>query len=319
MRRMAGAGLSLALLSAATFSTSGAFARSLTDAGWTAGSAVAARVGIAALILAIPAIIALRGRWRALRRDAGMVVAYGFAAVAGAQVCFFNAIQFLPVGVALLLEYSGLVLVVGWMWARHGQRPRRLTVAGSALALVGLVCVLNIGAAGGVHWIGVLWGLGAALGLATFFLLSANSRDDLPPVVMAGGGMVVATVTLIAAGAVGLLPMRVTFGDVTFAGQRMSWLVPVIGVSVIAAVVSYVTGIGAARMLGPRLSSFVGLTEVLFAVFFAWLLLGELPAPIQLAGGVLLVAGVALVRLDELRQPVPEPEKSSEDGIYARH
>ncbi|WP_163507664.1 EamA family transporter [Fodinicola acaciae] len=319
MRPMAGAGLGLALLSAATFSTSGAFARSLTDAGWTAGAAVAARVGIAALILAIPAIVALRGHWRTLRRDAAMVAAYGFGAVAGAQVCFFNAIQYLPVGVALLLEYCGLILVVGWMWARHGQRPRRLTVAGSVLALVGLICVLNIGAAGGVHWIGVLWGLGSALGLATYFLLSANSRDDLPPVAMASGGMVVATVTLLAAGAIGLLPMHVTFGEVTFAGLRMSWLVPIIGVSVIAAVVSYVTGIGAARMLGPRLSSFVGLTEVLFAVFFAWLLLGELPAPIQLAGGVLLVAGVALVRLDELRPPVPRPETSREDDLYARH
>jgi drug/metabolite transporter (DMT)-like permease len=38
------------------------------------------------------------------------------------------------------------------------------------------------------------------------------------------------------------------------------------------------------------------LTEVLFAVLFAWLLLGELPAPIQLAGGVLIIIGVLAVR-----------------------
>jgi drug/metabolite transporter (DMT)-like permease len=111
--------------------------------------------------------------------------------------------------------------------------------------------------------------------------------------------------------ALGALPMRATFGQVQFAGHRTSWLVPVLGLSIIAAAFAYVVGIGAARMLGAKLASFVGLTEVLFAVFFAWLLLGELPAPIQLAGGALIIAGVALVRVDELRAPdEPRPIES---------
>lgn len=69
----------------------------------------------------------------------------------------------------------------------------------------------------------------------------------------------------------------------------------------IAAVLPYVAGIGAARRLGAKLASFVGLAEVLFAVLFAWLLLGQLPAPAQFGGGALILAGVALVRVDELR------------------
>jgi len=43
------------------------------------------------------------------------------------------------------------------------------------------------------------------------------------------------------------------------------------------------------------------LTEVLFAVLFAWLLLGQRLEVVQLAGGLLVVAGIALVRLDEVR------------------
>jgi drug/metabolite transporter (DMT)-like permease len=71
----------------------------------------------------------------------------------------------------------------------------------------------------------------------------------------------------------------------------------------LATVVAYVSGIVAARALGSKVASFVSLTEVLFAVIWAWLLLGELPGPIQLLGGLLIVGGVVLVRLDELRAP----------------
>ena len=105
-------------------------------------------------------------------------------------------------------------------------------------------------------------------------------------------------------GAVGVLPMAANTDDVVFAGRQVSWLVPVLGLSVIAAALAYVVGISAARVLGSKLASFVGLTEVLFAVLFAWLFLGQLPTVMQLAGGVLIIAGVALVRIDELRGPV---------------
>ena len=66
---------------------------------------------------------------------------------------------------------------------------------------------------------------------------------------------------------------------------------------------AYLTGIGAARLLGPKLSSFLGLTEVLFAVLFAWALLGQVPSALQLLGGAFIIAGVALVRLDERADP----------------
>ena len=79
----------------------------------------------------------LRGKWHVLRRNLGMITVYGLVAIAGCQVFYFNAVQHLSVGVALLLEYMGIVLVVGWLWIRSGQPPRRLTIAGSVVAMVG--------------------------------------------------------------------------------------------------------------------------------------------------------------------------------------
>ena len=302
--RAAQAGLGLALLSAASFGTSGSFARSLIDAGWSAGAAVCARVSIAALLLTVPGLLAMRGRWPSLRRSSIMVIAYGLIAVAGGQVCYFNAVQRLSVGVALLLEYLGTVLVVGWMWFRHGQRPRRLTLIGSVVAILGLVLVIDLVGDSRLDAVGVMWALGGAFGLATYFVLSSRSDDDLPAVAVASGGMTIGALALIGLGALGTLPMHVRFTAVELGGRQVSWLVPVAGLSLIAAAIAYVAGIGATRRLGPKLASFVGLTEVIFAVMFAWLFLGELPTIVQLGGGVLIIAGVALVRMEE---PHPAP------------
>ncbi|HET6877762.1 MAG TPA: DMT family transporter [Jatrophihabitans sp.] len=294
-------GTGLAVLSAATFSTSGSFATSLLDAGWTPGSAVILRIGIAALVLTAPAIQQLRGRWPTLRRHVSIVALYGVLAVGGAQLFFFEAVQHISVGVALLLEYSGILFVVAWMWARHGQRPRRLTVAGGALALGGLVLVLDLLGAQHVDFVGVLWGLGAATGLGVYFVVSArvdDSDEAIPPIAMVWAGMCLATVLLALTCALGVLPFRTSTADVTLAGAATSWVVPVAGMSLVAAVVAYTSGIGAARRLGARTASFLGLAEVLFAMLFAWLLLGQRPGVWQAIGGLVVLAGIALVRLD---------------------
>lgn len=302
----AGLGLGLALVSAASFGTSGALAASLLGAGWTPGAAVTVRVVLAALVLTAPAVLLLRGQLGALRRGARTVTAYGLVAVAGCQLAYFNAVQSLSVAVALLLEYCGVLLVVAWLWLRHGQRPRRLTLAGAALAVAGLVLVLDVLGDADLDPVGLLWGLAAAVGLAAYFVLSAGGEEDtLPPLVVAWGGLAVGGLALLAACALGVLPVAAPRTDVTLLDAQVSWLVPVLGLSLVAAVLAYVCGIVGARLLGAKLASFVGLTEVLFAVAFAWLLLGQALAPVQLLGGLLVGAGITLVRVDELRGAAP--------------
>src|SRR5205823_9009330 len=215
------AGLTLAVLSAATFGTSGAFASSLIDAGWSPAAAVITRIAVAALVLTVPALIQLRGRWSMLRRGAGRAAAYGLVAVAGCQLVYFTAIERMPVGVALLLEYLAAVLVVGWLWLRHGQRPRRLTVVGAAVAIAGLAMVLDLGGSARIDPIGVMWGLLAAVGLAIYFLLGAGvDEEPLPPIVMAWAGMCVGAAALAALGWAGVLPVTVTTGNVDFIGHQ---------------------------------------------------------------------------------------------------
>jgi drug/metabolite transporter (DMT)-like permease len=297
------AGLWLSVGSAAAFGSSGPFAKSLLTAGWSPGAAVTARIVVAGLVLVGPAVVVLRGRWHLLRRNMVLLLTYGVVAVAAVQLAFFTAVSTLSVGVALLIEYLGVVLVVVWLWARHGQRPRRWTVVGVASAVVGLVLVLDVLGGVRVDAVGVLWALGAAAGLAAFFLLSARADTGLPPLVMAAAGLIVGGIALLVAGVLGIVTMTATTADVELGGRTLRWWVPVALLSLVAAAFAYAAGVAATRRLGSKVASFLGLSEVLFSVLFAWLLLDELPTSVQMAGGAFVIAGVVAVRYDELTGP----------------
>jgi drug/metabolite transporter (DMT)-like permease len=299
-----GAGIGLGLLSAMCFGTSGTFGASLEGAGWSPAGAVLARVCVAALALTGPALLALRGRWALLRASARQVVVYGLVGVAACQLCYFNAIARMDVGISILLEYLGIVLVVGWLWARHGQRPRLLTVLGGVAALGGLALMLNLSGSGGVSLTGVLFALAAAVAMAVYFFQSAHTSagdagGTLPPVVLTWGGMLTGAAFSALLGVTRAMPLRFAATSVTLLNTRVNWLLPVLGLGVVAAAVAYVAGIGSARRLGAKLGSFVAMAEVLFAAGFAWVLLHQVPTGTQFLGGLLILAGVVAVRLDE--------------------
>lgn len=305
--RTRAAGLAVALLSALAFGTSGTLGKGLLETGWSPGAAVLVRALVGAAVLAVPAALALRGRWHLLREDAGLVAAYGVIAVAGCQLAYFTAVQTVSVGVALLIEYLAPALLVLLAWAR-GRRPSPLVALGTVLALVGLVLVLDVTGSVRVDLVGVVWALVAACGLAAYFALSARPGAGLPPLALATGGLVVGSAVLALAGLVGVLPLTTSAADVVLAGTRVPVLVAVLALGVVAGAVAYATGIIGARALGTRTASFVGLTEVVFAVLVAWLLLGQLPLPVQLLGGALIVAGAVAVNADEGR-PARTPQR----------
>jgi drug/metabolite transporter (DMT)-like permease len=296
-------GLGLAVITAASFGLSGAVVKGMLAAGWSPGAAVTARIGIAALVLAIPTAVSLRGRWHLVVANRWSILAFGVLAVAGCQLFYFNAVARMDVGVALLVEFTSPGAVIVWLWLRHGQRPGVRTLVGAAIAGVGLVTMLGLlpGVSDSVvvDLIGVLWALGAMVGAATFFVMSASVDDRLPPVALAATGLAVGALTLLGAGTVGWLEFSASTEPVSYDIGTVAWWVPVLVLGLICAALPYATGIAAVRRLGSRLAAFVALLEVVAALLFAWLLLGEWPLPLQFLGGVLILLGVILVKLGE--------------------
>ncbi|MFJ6652534.1 EamA family transporter [Microbacterium sp. NPDC091313] len=302
VRRPATAGIVIALASALAFASSGPVMKPLLEAGWSLGAALLLRMGGAALLLSPWLVRAVRRNPRTFARQLPLVVGFGLTAVAGCQLFYFSAMQRIPVGVALLVQYLAPVLLVLAIWVRTRRRPAAIVLAGTGVAIAGLLLVVDLTGAT-FDPLGVAFALCAAVCAAAYFVIAERAGDDLPPLALAAGGLIVGTVLMGVLCLTGALPFVAPAVSTGMLGMAVPWFASVAWVVVVATALGYALGVEAVPRIGARLASFVGLTEVLFAVLFAWLLLGETPSAVQAVGGVLILAGVVLVRLDPTGAP----------------
>lgn len=293
-------GLIFALLSAATFGVSGPFAKSLIESGWSPGGAVFARVAGGALVMMVIAVATQWPRLRQVSAHTRTVLLYGVFAISGVQLCFFNAVQHLSVGVALLLEYLAPIIVIGWVWITKGARPSVQTLLGAAVAMIGAAVVIDVFGSAEISAVGVAWGLAAAACLAVYFVISERADGDLHPVVLAASGLTVSAMVIGALGLVGVLPLQFSASNAVVADHSVNVWLPVVVLVLVSTVIAYLTGIAAITLLGPTIGSLVALTEVLCAVVAAWILVGESVTALQAVGGAAIIAGLVLARLGQV-------------------
>ena len=299
-------GLVVAVLASLAFASSGAFVKPLMEGGWSTAAAVTVRATMAGLMLLPLALWSLRGRWDAVWRGRWRIAGMGLLGVAATQLLYFSAMERVPVSTALLMQYLAPLLLVGLVWMTTRRRPAAIVLVGCAVAVGGLVLVIGPGSLAGGDPVGLLFAAASAIGCAGYFVVAARPSDGLPPLAFASFGLLLGGLGLAVLGATGVIDLRAQFGDVPFLGSTAPWWVPVGIVALVATAVAYAAGITAAGMLGSRLASFVSLLEVVFAAGFAWMLLGESLAPVQLGGGALLLAGIVLVRLEK-QAPIEPP------------
>jgi drug/metabolite transporter (DMT)-like permease len=241
----------------------------------------------------------------------------GLIGVAGTQVAYFAAITRIPVSTALLIEYLSPLVLVGIVWVRTRRPPRVVVFIGSALAIGGLVLTIGPGSLGGGDGLGFIFAFIAMLGVVGYYLIAARPSNGLPPVAFASAGLLLGSLVLGVVGAVGVLPLSANFGAVPMGSAQVPWWVPLGLVALVGTAFAYVASIIASERLGSRLMSFVGLLEVVFASVFAWLLIGETLTLVQIFGGVLILGGIALVRMEREADVPLEPGSVDEDAQRA--
>lgn len=295
-------GFIFAIASAAMFALSGIFASALMGAGWSAIAAVTVRIFLSALLLLVPTIIMMRGRWGLMRRAWPQVLLFGAIAVAGCQLAFFLAVQYIPPSLALLIEFLGPVLLVAWIWARTRVSPGVITIAGALLALAGLAAVSGVGSEIALHPLSAFFALIAAVGLAIYFATGARTDHGIPPIPFVGFGLIVGAVILGLFGLTGILPLTATNEAAVIGGQPVPAWLAVAGLALIATALPYTFGVSASRNLGATMASFTGYSEPIFGILWTIALLSIVPTGMQWLGATLIIAGVITVKIGQLRR-----------------
>jgi len=312
----------------------------------TAFRAAGAALGLLLIILVTRGPRSLAARWRDIPR----LLVYGVIGVFSVPLLYFVTISRLPVGIGLLFQFTAPVFIA--LWVRFGERQpvRRRLWAGLALAVAGLVCVAQLwtvfGSGGGLRLdgLGILAGLSAAVLLALWYVLgsrfvagSPSASADTPasavrkrtaaPVSVRDP--LILTCWAFGAAAVAGAVVRPwwTFDWELLAGRsggQPTWLLATYLI-LFGTITPYLLLTYAMRHLPPTSVGILGMTEIVLASAFAWLLLGEALEAAQILGGLVLVAGVALaesarvVRSANAEAPRPTGDEGSGPGDQADH
>ncbi|GAA2799777.1 EamA family transporter [Kitasatospora sp. CM 4170] len=303
-------GLTLALVSAFAFGGSGTAAKPLIEAGLSPLHVVWLRVTGAAVVL-LP--LAYRHRDAVLRRP-GLLLGFGLLAVAGVQACYFAAIARIPVGVALLIEYLGPPLLIGYVRFVQRRPISRGSAIGAGVAVAGLACVVEVWNGLSFDALGVVFALGAAYCQVGYFVLAdAGSRGERPidPLAVSAYGLLIGAVLLTAFTRPWTADWGVLGGDVLMNGHTIPALLPAAWMVLIATVLAYLTGVIAVRHLSPPVAGVVANLEAVVATVLAWILLGEHLGLPQMAGGLLVLAGAFAAQAGK---PAAAPEAAGSAG-----
>jgi drug/metabolite transporter (DMT)-like permease len=227
------------------------------------------------------------------------------ASVAAVNLTYYVAIDHLPVGVALALQYTGpaMLLAVTTLTLRGQEsRPGRLAWAAAGLTLAGAVLVSRaLEGLGALDLPGLAAGLASAVLFATYLLSAelAGRRGAEPATTLLWGFLV----------AVAIWSLTVPWWSWPVATLADPGVVAaVLGVGLVGTLVPFALAVGAVRVISASTAGIAATSEPVFAVAFAWVLLGQHLNPAQLAGAALVVAGVVLAQLAAARaRPGPPP------------
>ena len=280
------AGIAYVVASATAFGAMAIFARYAYRDGVDTTTLLALRFSIAGAFLVVACVVA-RVDWPR-GRDLATLVALGAVGYAGQAASFFTALTMAPAGlVALLLYLHPAIVALLAAWRGH-ERLTRPTLFALAAALAGTA--LTVGpalaeGAGGTHPAGIAFGVLAAVIYALYIVVSTGVASRVDPLAM--------STVVIASAAVLFVALALARGPV-LPGNAGGWaaVAAIALVSTVAAITWFFAGL---RRLGPTRASTLSTVEPAVTVALAAAVLGERIAAVQLAGGALILAAVAML------------------------
>jgi drug/metabolite transporter (DMT)-like permease len=312
-----GLGYALVLAAAALFAVNGSVSKFALTGGLEPERLTALRVTGAFLVLLLITLLRDRASLRVGLRELPLLAVYGLVGVALIQYLYFVAILRLPVGIALILEFTGPVLVALYARVVQRQQVRRRVWLAIGLCLGGLALVVQIWrGGGGLDAVGLLAGAGSALALAGYFLIGQHAVRGRDPLSLMCWTFFFATIFWAVAAPWwsfdwSELAARTEVSGDLFAPVTVPVGALVASVILLGTVAPYLLSINSLRHVSATGAGIVGTAEPVIAAGVSWIWLGERLNTIQVLGGFVVLAGITLAQTARdtaaLPEALPEP------------
>jgi drug/metabolite transporter (DMT)-like permease len=293
-------GYAMVAVAATLFAVNGTVSKVILKSGLSAQELTEVRCAGAVLALVL---LALATRPRSLRvrpQDLPLLLALGVAGMALVQWSYFYAIARLEIGIALLIQFVGPILVALWARFVYGEHVRQRIWFALALALAGLTFIVEVWNRGRYSTAGVVVAVVAAITYAAYILLAEAGVRKRDPISLSAWGFFFATLFWSVLAPWWEFPVERVDDEVSLLGNLASehlhvWLL-MLWMVVLGTVVPFLLVIAALRHISATQAGITGMLEPLVAIVVAWAWLGEALEPVQVGGAALTLAGICLAQ-----------------------
>jgi drug/metabolite transporter (DMT)-like permease len=293
-------GYGMVLVAAALFGVNGSVAKVALSSGMSSLRLTEARCAGACLGLLLIVLVRSPAALRISRAEVLRLAVFGVCGVALVQLFYFLAIHRLAIGIALLIQYLGPLLVAIYARTFGHEHVRRRIWAALALSLTGLALMVELWQGVALDGLGVVFALISAVIFAAYLLLAEYEVGLRDPVSLMAWGFFFATVFWTVVQPWWSFPVGRVAKTVSLQGRLTDWHLPVwalvLWVVVLGSIVPFVLIVGALRHVSATRVGIAAMLEPVVATIVAWAWLRETLTPVQLAGAGVVLAAILLAQ-----------------------
>jgi len=216
------------------------------------------------------------------------------------QWLYFVAIENLPVGVALLIEFTAPLFVALFARFVYKEHVRRRIWVAVALCITGLALVVELWSGVAFSTVGVTAALGGALALTAYLLMAERERRHRDAASLSFYGFLFAALLWAVVQPLWKFPWSVLGNRVSLQGNLSEHSAPVwllvAFIVIVGTIVTFSLLTGALKHISATRASIVATLEPVVATVVAWAWLGESFGPTQLIGGGVVIAGILVAQ-----------------------
>ena len=293
-------GYAMVAVAATLFAVNGTVSKVILGSGIDSQQLTEVRCAGALIGLTLIAAATRPASLRIRRNELLLLVALGVAGLALVQWSYFFAIHRVEIGIALVIQFVGPILVALWARFAYGEHVRRRIWVALALALTGLVLMVEIWRAHRPNAAGLAAAALAAVTYAAYILLAERGVRRRDPISLSAWGFLFATIFWSLLAPWWNFPGGRVGDDVSLLGNLASSHLPVwalmVWMVVLGTIVPFALVVAALRHISATRAGITAMLEPVLAIVVAWAWLGESLNLTQLSGVAATLAGISLAQ-----------------------